>query len=1840
MKKESKIILLISFLILAMIAIPSAFAMDPDNNALAMDPDNNAFSMDPDNNAIAPDNITIEDEANEIKTTSNMDIIASNDDNTLGANTDYYFDASLESDTGDGSQSNPYKYLTASRIKSNSNIHLASGEYKLDRRVNQYNVNIFGNDALDTIIKYNGYGFTVSTTLSFTNVSLIGINIYNTGTLNATNTIFREGTGYTADSYNNNFGGAIYTPYSSYNTYKLYLTNCTFINNTAEYGGAVYMDSGIISINNSHFINNTARNYGGAVALEYNSRTTITNTEFIGDISINDAGGGLYLLESPLTASNLNFTNCSASFGAGLCSLNSQVSLTNIKGKGNRAKFNGGAIFHMYGTFTLTESEFENNSARNGGALFIDNSTSLTITNSQFKYNNASMTAGAVYSLLNTLKRGLSLSDKITGNSFESNEASLFKDNYEVDHIDLNIGNGNYTMYQYKEIEIDELPSRYDLRELGQVTSVKDQETSGNCWAFTAMATIESCILKASGEYYDFSEDNIKNLMALYSDYGWEIETNEGGYDAMPVGYFASWLGPINETEDPTDDKGMLSPVLNGSIHVQNIIFLGRESYTDNDAIKEALMRYGAVGTSLYFDSSYLKGNSYYYNGNSYGNHAVTIVGWDDNYSKSNFLRTPSANGAWIVKNSWNDDWGEDGYFYVSYYDTVFAPVGDSEASYTIILNDTIKLDKNYQYDIAGKTDYFYNSYSTVWYKNKFVSTETEILAAVSTYFEKLTDWDLSINVNGESRLNQSGSSIGGYYTINLDSFIPLAAGDIFEIIFKINPGSKAGVPISEKISLNKLTYGENISFISYDGVNWNDLYDYSWSYDSHTYDSSVACIKAFTILSGINTETSIEAIYNDYNPVKLIASVIDEYGNIVKSGNVTFNLADEEITIELIDGVAELEYNFQHLENFVNASFSGENYLDSSNSISVIISRMDVEIDMEIERGSNNATISISSSEKINATVVLSVNDDEYIIELIDGEGSIILEELDKGNYTVNARLNNSEIYNSTEKRDNFSISLITTKILAEDFVTDDYSGELYEITLVSLSGEPIADEKISFVIESNFLTVKTDENGKAAIPISLGGGTYPITISFNGNDEYLPFEMEKTVKVKDKVKIEIEIIQNVDSIEIEIRLNKTINDTANINFNGETYPASIKDGEGKIEFENLAKGNYTVTAELANDDYIANLAEGSIEIDLHYLTIIADYFETSDISNDSYSIFLLDEDENPIAGKTIVFNLNDEEIIGTSDDEGKATIQINLEGGEYEITASFAGDNEFYSADASNLIKVKDKVEIDADISKSADSALIVINLSKAIDNGINIVLIDKNSNETRNYSVDAYNGKASITINELENSDYLIILSLAENSEYISQNREIDFVMNTKETKIIANDQYIGEYSGKSFEITLLDEENNPLANKQIIINLDGVIYFKTTDADGKVYQTVNKAIGDYEISAKFNGDEEYRKSESLNTIRVIELVNAEIDVEIDLDSAEISIKLSKDLNQTVSISINNRPYIVELKNGEGKLDLSDLEEGNYKVELEIENYGISESEAFEIVNNIILIAEDFTCYNNSNASYTVQFLNGNKTLANKTITFVLDGQIINKTTDNNGKASIEIDLDKGVYDIAIINMEKGIIDARKIRVLSSVTNASYRQATKIILANMTTTAITNTAERNGEYFNFRLTDINGNALAGKKISVGFNGHIYNYITDETGAAKVQVNLKATGGYTFAVVFLGDDDYNASFEVAKITVNPQKPSLTVPTKSYKASAKTKTLTATFKDARGIVLKGKKISFTVNGKTYIGTTNTKGIATVKVSLSKKGTYSVTSKFEGDITFSSITRSSKLVLK
>jgi PKD repeat protein len=394
-------------------------------------------------------------------------------------------------------------------------------------------------------------------------------------------------------------------------------------------------------------------------------------------------------------------------------------------------------------------------------------------------------------------------------------------------------------------------PAYYDLRALNRVTTVKDQGSAGTCWIFASYASLESFL--TPGENWDFSENNMKNLLTATSSEGFDYSLNQGGNHLMSTAYLARWSGPVAESEDPySSTPGVSSQNLTKLKHVQDILFISdKTSSLDNEEIKWAVQNYGAVYSTMYYSTSYCSNDSfgYYYNGTYVSNHAVTIVGWDDSYDKNKFKMIPPGNGAFIVKNSWSTGWGDQGYFYVSYYDS---NLGKYNSVFTA--EDTNNYENIYQYDPFGWVTSFGYGSPTCWCANIFTAKSDENLEAVSFYTKKSNcNYEIYIYTNTESSpisqegpaLYQSGIiSTAGYHTVHLNSGVQINAGKKFSVVLKLTTPDYS-YPIAIEYpwpgysSKAKANAGE--SFVSSDGATWTDI--------TTLYSNTNVCLKAFTNL-------------------------------------------------------------------------------------------------------------------------------------------------------------------------------------------------------------------------------------------------------------------------------------------------------------------------------------------------------------------------------------------------------------------------------------------------------------------------------------------------------------------------------------------------------------------------------------------------------------------------------------------------------------------------------------------------------------------------------------------------------------------------------------------------------------------------------------------------------------------------------------------------------------------------------------------------------------------------------------------------------------------------------
>ncbi len=1433
--------------------------------------------------------------------------LQNNGDNIVSSGSNVYFDASAQSD-GSGSQSSPYKYLNSGRLSGYSNYYFAPGIYTINSKPYSSGflsseMNIIGSNPKTTVIYYTGSGnfLETSSTLVLKNITLKGANIKVQNGMIANNTIFEGSISNIEDNYGNSYGGAIKIVGSSSSSFydelwnifnqssssfQIRFDNCIFKNNYAEYGGAIYINCSSVVISNSKFINNHAKQFGGGIAAINKSNLTIINSVFEDSYSEYDAGGAIYLMNSKSDIKYSNLTNCKSSFGPAITSLNSSVVIDKINANKNNASYQGGSIYAMYGNLTVKDSNFNENFAKYGGAIFADNLTKFEVLNSKFNNNKAFYQAGAIFAFVN-------LKNSIDNCTYIGNKADENDDIYQSDLFEIFIGNENYEMIKYKSDYKGVLPSKYDLRDKNHVSSVKEQGNSGNCWAFATIATLESTIMKATGKEFDLSEGNLKNIAQIFSDYGWPYETNNGGLYSFSLGYLLSWLGPVNETSDPSDEWDVISPVLNSVVHVQNILFLERKSYNDNDMIKKAIMEYGAVASEICmkFSTQYMNQASYYYNGNESRNHAITIIGWDDNYSKSNFRLTPPGNGAWIVKNSYGKRWGDSGFGYVSYYDKSLAKLNDHENTFAIIFNDTIRFNKNYQYDICGKTDYFVTGYNTIYYQNQFTSTGNDVLAAFSTYFNTTTEWEADIIVNDVVKLSQNATSLAGYHTIHLKELIPLKLGDVFKISLKIhNNNGFASFPICEKVSSSRCFYTQGVSFFSYDGKNWHDLYDYfvNESY-GHKYSSQVACIKAFTTASKdiLNTTIAITSL----NSTNILVSIKDQNNKAVNMGIVNFNVDGKDYTEKVINGVANLKVYLKSGNHNILAIYKSNDYYNTSSIFKMLT--LDKE-DLFLEIISNNISygddlkIAIKLTNIIGENLILPVNVEVAGKKHVTNGELLKISDLKPGNYTIKAKFMGNNLYN--QKTLNKIVNVASPDLNLRIFTQDINVGD--DLTVKAILGNlsnAIVNIKINN--KSYILNIK---NGKGSLNISnkFKAGEYGIFGEFKGDGIYSASKTSskfKVNKINTSLIVECENIVEGENLIINVKIPSDINGKISLMLNSKVYNSIADKGIVKFNISGLGVGNYLFNVKYDGDDKynkVSNSSFVNISKSNSKLILVADNIYKYYGGFEKFSALLLDNNSNPISNQKINVFINKVKYSKLTDKNGLVEIDISsLAVGSYNVLSVFDGDKKY------NVNKVYSKINVTSTIKASDFQARFLDSEGNTLANTVVSFIINKKEYLT----VTDINGIAKFDI-KLSVGAYEVKIINPLTNENLTRNVKIF-------KRITLNRDLTMDYnSGNTFNVRIYGDNGKISHGGEVISFKIGKNTFNVkTDKNGYAKLKINLIPNKYKIITSYKGERVF------NNIVVNPVLKAK----------NIVVKKSKTIKFSATLKNTNKKAIIGKK-----------------------------------------------------------------------------------------------------------------------------------------------------------------------------------------------------------------------------------------------------------------------------------------------------------------------------------
>jgi uncharacterized protein YjdB/C1A family cysteine protease len=427
---------------------------------------------------------------------------------------------------------------------------------------------------------------------------------------------------------------------------------------------------------------------------------------------------------------------------------------------------------------------------------------------------------------------------------------------------------------------VSDIPESYNASKdsLSYITSVKNQGDYGTCWAFATCAAAEADIYKKYNTEVDLSEWQLAYFTVNEAAFGITDTLGGtagdgfyttglgnyltiGGNQLLSIKSLASWKGLTLEENASYDTvladstAELASELAYGSdaYHLKNAYIINMKSLS---TIKKMIMEYGACGTAYYQSSANYNSATnaeYCATKMTATNHAITIVGWDDNFSKENFNTEPENDGAWYVKNSWGEGKNDGGYFWLSYEDANLS---------SGFFYDMVKADDdytyNYQYDGGSYSPEYYtvsDGYTTVYEANVFTANTNEDLKAIGFYTNN-TGYKCTMSIytevdDGEYMSencvleNYDVSEIyAGYHTIELEKAINLKAGTRFSVVIGQTSTSSTNVRL-ELDSTYTGSWYKNVSSAksgqSFIGVDVNSMVDTSKA-------DGVNCrIKAFT---------------------------------------------------------------------------------------------------------------------------------------------------------------------------------------------------------------------------------------------------------------------------------------------------------------------------------------------------------------------------------------------------------------------------------------------------------------------------------------------------------------------------------------------------------------------------------------------------------------------------------------------------------------------------------------------------------------------------------------------------------------------------------------------------------------------------------------------------------------------------------------------------------------------------------------------------------------------------------------------------------------------------------
>ena len=1670
---------------------------------------------------------------------------------------------------------------------------------------------------LGRIFEIDG-GFAVTltnVTLTNGNATVEGGAIYNFGNLDLVHVNFVNNTA--------KYGGAI----MNY-AYGLVLDDSTFTNNTAKIGGAIYNSADCFVVGNSTFANNTATSNGGVI-FNYGIGFVVGNSTFVNN-SAADGAGAIMNGGRGFVVGNSTFANNTAKIGGAIYNYGIGFVVGNSTFANNTAE-DAGAVYNEGDNSVVGNSTFVNNTATSIGGAIINNGK-LVVDNSAFEDNAANYYGGAIFNWDDL---------QVTNSAFDGNDI-LVRNIRAMDNVD----HGGAAIYNWKNGKLDISKSNFtnNIKNykngnllVGAVATIGDATISdsyfvNNSGRWGGALSVMGGESSSATNFIDIDGTKFVNNSALYGGamfvWGSNYSISNSVFDNN------SAFGKGNMT--PNNNNGGALVVTQGNIPISGTII--NSNFTNNKAqyggaawINEgtvdisnsnfinntATVEAGAIGfepaytkiTATVYGTNFINNTAGVDGGAIYSNGDLRISDSDfDNnkaqkadiiYSNINGLLSINGNNysnytenkAPIINLAGIETISSDGGVIITVLDnkTVNVCYGDVVTLHAIITVDGV---------LVANQDLSFSVYNG---EDVVVCKANSLLngSYVATYkINDVINKTVSIVYDGsEVHINTGILNVSKANPDLTVDAVDITVGDL-EIITVTGPKDATGLIT---LTLNGIDYILPI----YNGeakFYFQDLaygtYDVSASYsgDNHYVAAENSIVfKVDKVLANLNIH--VEDITFGENGLVIITLPSDIDGSIV-----TVNVNGKVYPVDIENGFGKLPLRELDAGDYtISAVFAGnDKYLPGVSNALLTVSKADPALNVLISDvgydGVFNINVALTGVDAIglNGNVIVTVNNKDYSVNIVNGKGTAVGVKLAAGTYDFTAAWAGNDNYNAVGDSGKFSVAKVDSII--DVAVSDIKVGEDAVISVKLLSD---ATGSVTVTVNGKDYT-ETVVNGVANVKVAdLKAGTYDVAVKYSGDNNYNAAVATSSFTVS-KVDSTMDVTVNDIVFGGDLIVDAVLPDDATgevvITVNGVDYHVSIENGKATGTISGLVAGDYTVAIKYVGDDkYVGvevaenvNVAKAQPVLGV----VIADV----DYGNGFViEATLTGVNSAPLSGNVIVTVAGKEYTVKVTDGKGIATGD-RLAAGTYAFAAAWAGDDN-YNIVAENgdfkVNKVDSSVAVNVNNIKVGEELTITVNVPSDATGDVTV------SVDGKEYKVAIENGKAVKTISGLKADDYTVTVKYAGDNNYNEATADAEFSVSK-----------ISDYN-MDISVPEIKEGVNSTISVDLPKDATGTV---TVEIDGKKYTanvidgTANVIVsglsaGDYNITTVYSGDAKYDSMTKKGNITVIPNINVNLDVsDVEMiyhDGTRLIAKLTDFqgkpiVNATIYFSINGVTYAKTTDaNGTASIGLN-LDSNVYPVTVTYNGSAFYSkiSKNITVTINSSIIADDLVkMYQNATRFYAKFIGSDGKVLANTQVRFNINGVFYTKTTNNDGVADLGIMLRPGTYILTAYNPVTGEQQGFNITVKSLIVQ---NDLTKYYM--------------NASKFQATIYDKNGSLAVNKNVTFNINGVFYTRTTDENGVVSLGISLRP-GEYVITTMYEGLDLGNT------VTVLPTLVTHDLNMKYMDGS----NFTAQTLDGQGNPLANQNVSFNVNGVFYHKVTDDNGFASLTIRL-MSGKYIITS--------------------